>query len=97
MVFSNEKSRALFVLELCTLHKPCNLTLTHRPGNKISSARRTQRPKNNTPVKESLLPCSVLQLVLAALFGEPVFDLSKPTIFTVEKGFSFELMSVHVP
>lgn len=84
--FSNEKSRASFVLELCTLHKPCNLTLTHRPGNKISPACRTQRPKNNTPVKESLLPCSVLQFILAALFWEPCVWLAKAYNFHCGEG-----------
>lgn len=95
MVFLNEKSQALFILELCTLHKPCNLTLTHRPGNKISSACKTQRPEQaRAHVSERVTtPRSVPQ----HCSGNPAFDFSKPTIFTVEKGFSLKIMSVHAP
>lgn len=42
-VFLNIESPALLILELCSLRKPCNLTLTHRTENKMSSDCRTMK------------------------------------------------------
>lgn len=58
--FLNEKSQALFRLELCTLHKPCNLTLTHRPGDKINSTYRAQRPWASKSVSQRKTSAALL-------------------------------------
>lgn len=106
-IFLNIESQALLILELCSLRKPCNLTLTHRTENKMSSDYRTMRLWASKSLNQSERrsphcwlgpsPACSCQIILGS--GCLIRQSGKNRLsFTLwKKGLSFTLMFVHMP
>lgn len=103
----NTESRALLKLELRSLRKPCNLTVTHRTENKMSSNCRTMRLWTSKSLNQterlsphgSLCPspdCSC-QIILGSWCLTPQSGKNRLTSSSWKRDSSFKLMFVRVP